>query len=262
LNIVITGASSGIGAVLAERLGSAGHRVALAARREVELQEVARRAGAGALVVPTDVTRRADVERLRDRAIEAFGYVDVWVNNAGRGMTKAALELTDDDLDAMITANVKSALYGMQAIVPHFKERGRGHVINISSMLSRVPFASYRAAYSAAKAALNSLTANVRMDLAATHPGIHVSIVIPGLVTTSFGENAAGGSPPIPAAAMADAQTPEVVAEAIAGLIDRPVAEVYTNPNHRAMAVRYFEDVGAFERNIARGRPQSSAHRD
>ena len=103
--------------------------------------------------MPTDVTRRADVERLRDRAIEAFGHVDVWVNNAGRGMTKAALELTDDDLDAMITANVKAALYGMQAIVPHFKERGRGQIINISSMLSRVPFASFRAAYSAAKAA-------------------------------------------------------------------------------------------------------------
>ena len=93
------------------------------------------------------------------------------------------------------------------------------------------------------------------MDLAARHPGIHVSIVIPGLVTTSFGENAVGGSPPIPAAAMADAQTPEVVAEAIAGLIDQPVAEVYTNPNHRAMAVRYVQDVAAFEQNIARGRP-------
>ena len=89
------------------------------------------------------------------------------------------------------------------------------------------------------------------MDLAATHPGVHVSIVIPGLVTTSFGENAAGGSPPIPAAAMADAQAPEVVAEAIAGLIDQPAAEVYTNPKHRAMAIRYLEVVAAFERGIA-----------
>src|SRR5436309_515570 len=104
-HIVITGASSGIGATLAERLGAAGHRVALAARREPELQEVAGRIGAGAIVIPTDVTRRAEVERLRDRAIDAFGHVDVWVNNAGRGITKPVLELTDEELDLMMTVN-------------------------------------------------------------------------------------------------------------------------------------------------------------
>ena len=144
-HIVITGASSGIGAALAEHLGAAGHRIVLAARREDALKEVAGRAGAGAVVVPTDVTKRADVERLRDRAIEALGHVDVWVNNAGQGITRPqVLQLTDDDLDTMMTVNVKSALYGMQAIVPHFQQRGRGHVINVSSMLSRVPAATYR----------------------------------------------------------------------------------------------------------------------
>lgn len=87
-NIVITGASGGIGAALAVQLGAGGHRVALAARREAELKEVASRCGAGAIAVATDVTRRADVDRLRDRALEAFGHVDVWVNNAGRGITQ------------------------------------------------------------------------------------------------------------------------------------------------------------------------------
>jgi NAD(P)-dependent dehydrogenase (short-subunit alcohol dehydrogenase family) len=77
------------------------------------------------------------------------------------------LDLTDEDFDQMMVVNAKSALYGMQAIVPHFKERGAGHLINISSALGRVPFASYRSAYSAAKAALGSLTANLRMDLRA-----------------------------------------------------------------------------------------------
>ena len=167
-HIVITGASSGIGAALAERLGSAGHRIVLAARGEAALREVAARSGAGALVVPADVTKREDVERLRDRAIEAMGHVDVWVNNAGQGITRPVLELTDQDFDRMMTVNVKSALYGMQAIAPHFQLRGSGQIVNVSSMLSRVPVATYRSAYNAAKAALNSLTANARVDLAAT----------------------------------------------------------------------------------------------
>ena len=250
-NIVITGASGGIGAALAVRLGAAGHRVALAARRENELRDVASRAGAGAIAVPTDVTRRVDVEQLRDRAIAEFGQIDVWINNAGRGITRRVLDLSDEDFDAIMSVNVKSALYGMQASVPHFMERGRGHVINVSSFLSRVPFATYRSAYNAAKAALNALTANLRVDLAVTYPDIHVTLVMPGLVTTAFGRNAVGGSPPLPPAVIAEAQTADDVAAVIAGVIDNPVAEVYTNPNHRAVAVRYFQDVGAFEREAA-----------
>jgi short-subunit dehydrogenase len=249
-HIVITGASSGIGATLALQLGAAGHRVALAARREAELEKVAARAGAGAIVVPTDVTRRGDVERLRDRAIEAFGHVDVWVNNAGRGITRPVLELTDQELDLMMTVNVKSALYGMQAIAPHFIARGRGQIVNVSSVLSRVPFATFRSAYNAAKAALNALTANARVDLAREHPGIHVTLVMPGLVRTDFQRNALGGSPPIPA--IADAQSVEDAAAAIVQAIDHPVAEIYTNPRHATAVVqKYFQDVGAFEREAA-----------
>ena len=249
--IVITGASSGIGAALAERLGRAGHRLALAARREDELQKVAQRIGGEMIVMATDVTRRGDVERLRDRAIAAFGYVDVWVNNAGRGITRPVLDLTDSDFDTIMAVNVKSALYGMQAIVPHFMSRERGHLINVSSFLSRVPIATYRSAYNAAKAALNALTANLRVDLAAKHPGIHVSLVMPGLVITDFASNAVGGSPTLPPAVVAEGQTAEQVAEAIAGVIDTPVAELYTNPKHRDVALRYYQDVGAFEREAA-----------
>src|SRR5262249_28367480 len=83
----ITGASSGIGAALASTLAGRGDRVALAARRADELRALAGRLGSNARAVPTDVTRRADVERLRDEAIEAFGAIDVWVNNAGRGLS-------------------------------------------------------------------------------------------------------------------------------------------------------------------------------
>jgi short-subunit dehydrogenase len=257
-HIVITGASGGIGAALAVQLGAAGHRVALAARRERELQDVAARVGAGAIVVPADVTKRGDVERLRDRAVGTFGHVDVWINNAGRGITKPALELTDEELDLMMAVNVKSALYGMQAIVPHFAGRGRGHVINVSSFLSRVPFATFRSGYNAAKAALNALTANARVDLARTHPDIHVTLVMPGLVFTDFQRNALGGSPPIPR--VTEAQSAEEVAAAIANVIDHPVAEIYTNPRQAAVVQQYFQDVGAFEQ--AAGAVVSGRDRD
>ena len=248
-HIVITGASGGIGAALAVQLGAAGHRVALAARRERELQEVAGRVGANAIAVPTDVTKRGDVERLRDRAIDRFGHVDVWINNAGRGITKPVLELTDEEFDAMMTINVKSVLYGMQAIVPHFIARGGGQIVNVSSFLSRVPLATFRSGYNAAKAALSALTANARVDLARAHPGIHVTLVMPGLVSTDFQRNALGGSPPIPP--VTEAQSAEEVAAAIATVVDHPVAEIYTNPRQAAIVQSYFQDVGAFERAAA-----------
>jgi short-subunit dehydrogenase len=251
MNVVITGASEGIGAVLAQQLGARGDRVVLAARRERELNEVASRSGANAVAVPTDVTRRAQVEHLRDRALEAFGHIDVWVNNAGRGISKLVSELTDEEFDSAMTDNVKSALYGIQAVLPHFIARERGHVINVSSMLSRVPMASIRSAYSAAKAALNSLTANLRMDLAAAHPGIHVSLVIPGLVDTNFRNNARNGTPPIrPGGAPPGVQSADEVASAIVRVIDHPVAEVHTNPAHAAMAQRYIADVAEFEKSL------------
>ena len=97
--IVITGASSGIGAALSLNLGALGHRLIISARRRDELETLARRAGPSVMPIVADVTRRADVERLKDQAIATFGRVDVWVNNAGRGITRPALDLTDAEFD-------------------------------------------------------------------------------------------------------------------------------------------------------------------
>ena len=245
--IVITGASSGIGADLARHLGAAGHRLVLAARSKGKLEEVARQSGKDARAVVTDVTRRDEVDRLRDEAIRAFDQVDVWVNNAGQGIDKRVLDLTDDDFDEMMRVNVKSALYGMQAIVPHFMQRNAGHLINISSFLGRVPLATNRSAYNAAKAALNALTANVRVDLRATHPGIHVSLVMPSVVSTDFAKHAVGSTTTAPSRSPMQPQTPEEVAAIIADLIEHPRAEIFTNPAAPALAKRYLDDVGAFE---------------
>jgi short-subunit dehydrogenase len=249
--VVITGASRGIGAAIAREQGKRGDSLVLAARTPQALDQVAAASSASRThVVSADVTRREDVERIRDEAIRAFGHVDVWINNAGRGIVRSALELTDEDVDEMIAINVKSALYGMQTIAPHFMDRGRGHIINISSFLARVPVALPRSMYSAAKAALNTLTANVRVDLRRTHPGINVSLVMPGLVATEFAKHARGSTGPIPPGAIGSPmkpQTADEVAAIVADLIDRPVAEVYTNPASHSVAARYFEDVGRFE---------------
>jgi NAD(P)-dependent dehydrogenase (short-subunit alcohol dehydrogenase family) len=254
--VVSTGGSAGIGAELARQLAARGDKLVLAARREAELRQVAAACGVDALPVVTDVTRRADVDHLRDEALRVFGRVDVWVNNAGRGIGRQVLDLTDEDIDAMMAINVKAALYGMQAIVPHFKERGSGHLINISSGLSRIPFASSRSIYSAAKAALNSLTATLRLDLRTQYPGIQVSIVMPPMVKTDFAKNALYGTPMPPGGfrpgAGTQAQQPEQVAAAIVDLIDHPRPEIFTDPGQAELAARYYADVAAFEANMGR----------
>lgn len=251
--VVITGGSSGIGAALARELARrGGYQLVLAARNRDRLDAVARASGRDAHTVVADVTQRADVERIRDEALRAFGRVDVWINNAGRGITRPVLDLTDEDVDAMIAINVKSVLYGIQAIVPYFKEQGAGHIINVSSFLGRVPVATFRSVYSAAKAAVNSLTANLRMDLRQSHPAVKVSLVMPGLVSTEFARNALGGLPTTPPSGAMQAQTAEEVAAVMANLIETPVAEVYTNPMTSGLAKRYFEDVAAFEEAATR----------
>jgi short-subunit dehydrogenase len=248
---VITGASGGIGAGIARRLGAEGHRLVLAARRRPELEEVAadaERAGSPrAIAVPTDVTARAAVEALSDRAIAEFGGYDVWINNAGRGITRSVLDLTSEDVDEIMAINVKSALFGMQIAARHFLARGSGHIINVSSFLGRVPMALHRSAYNAAKAALNSLTANLRVELRERSPGVHVTLVMPGMVATEFARNALGAPPNVAAYSGPHVQTVQQVAEMIANVIEHPVAEVYTNPGSADMARRYYADVGAFE---------------
>ncbi|MBU8895162.1 SDR family NAD(P)-dependent oxidoreductase [Corallococcus sp. M34] len=243
--IVITGASAGIGAELARRCGEEGAKVVLAARRRTELEAVAARAGPEALAVVTDVTRRGDVERLRDRALERFGRIDVWVNNAGHGISRSVAELTDEDLESMWRDNVHSALYGMQAVLPHFQARGTGQIVNVSSELGRLPLIPPRSAYSAAKHALNALSACLRLELARTHPGLMVSVVMPGLVATEFGVNARGGGPD--SRAIPGAQSVEDAAAVLLDVIANPRPEAYTRPGTHAEVERYYRDVAAFE---------------
>lgn len=237
-HVVITGASGGIGAALAERLTSNGMRVVIVARRATELAEVAARCGGRALPIVADVTNRETVADVVDEAVEHLGHIDVWVNNVGRGISRLAIETTDADIDEMMRINVKSALYGMQEVLPHFKERGEGHIINVSSMLGRIPLAPMRAAYTASKHFLNALTANFRDDVRATHPNIQVSLVSPGIVATDFAANAINGSEGTQS--QGNIQQPDAIAAVIAEVIQSRKSDVYTFPGAREMVVQYY----------------------
>lgn len=259
--VVITGASGGVGAELARQLGRRGARLVLVARREPELREVAASSGREVLVVVADVRRREDVQRVLASAIERFGAVDVWINNAGRGITRPVAELTDDEFDEMMQVNAKSALYGMQAVLPHFRERGRGHIVNVSSMLGRLPLAPFRSAYCAAKHALNALTACLRADLRQSHPGIQVTTVSLPVVATEFGIHALGGG--VDSRKLPNAQSAQDAAAALVDVIEHPRADVYSRPGMREMVAAYYaaEDMGAAEAGWSRPRAPGAADR-
>lgn len=240
--VVVTGASSGIGAALAERLATQGNTVVLVARRKDALDAVAAKCGGKSFAIAADVSVRNNVRMVVEQTIARLGRIDVWVNNAGVGITRLPSELTDDDIDAMMQLNVKSALYGVQEVLPHFKARGTGHIVNVSSLLGRVPFATIRSAYSAAKHFLNALTAMLRDELRQSHPGIEISLVSPGIVRTDFGLRAIHGGPDSRQAPRS--QSAEEVAAAIAGVIASRTPDAYTFPGARQIVLDYYASVG------------------
>lgn len=239
--VVVTGASAGIGAALAELLGKQGHGVVLVGRQRDALNAVTARSGEHSLAVVADVTVRDQVASVVTQAIERFGHVDVWVNNAGQGITRLPSELTDADVDDMIRVNVKSALYGMQEVLPHFKKRGHGHVINVSSMLGRVPSVVARSAYSGAKHFLNALTAMIREEVQQSYPGIQFSLVSPGVVRTEFGVRAKGGG--VDSRQIPGSQSAEEVAAVIATVIESRRPDVYTFTGAHDRVVTYYSNL-------------------
>jgi len=241
--IVITGASAGIGAAAAELLASQGMSVVLVARRKDALDAVTARCGDRARPIVADVKQRDAVRRIVHETVARLGGIDVWINNVGQGITQMPSQLTDDDIDSMVAVNIKTALYGMQEVLPHFKERNAGHIINVSSMLGRMPAAVFRSAYCGAKHFLNALTAVFRDELKETHPGIQVSLVSPGVVRTEFGLNAMHGGPD--SRTLPYSQSAEEVAAVIAGVIETRETEVYTRQGARDLVADYYATIGA-----------------
>ena len=180
---IITGAGGGIGRAVARELAGAGFRVVVAGREMGRLEETLRLAGGGGLVVQTDVTKPAEVERLVTVTLEAFGRVDALVNNAGYAPVRSIREMTDEQWRTVVDTNLSAAFYTTRAAWPAFERQGGGVVVNISSAAARDPFPGF-AAYGAAKAGLNLLGLAAAREGAAI--GVRVHTIAPGAVETGM----------------------------------------------------------------------------
>lgn len=183
--IVITGASSGMGAATAGKLAKLGAKVVLAARREEQLQALVAAAGDNAMYVATDVSRQPDVDNLMARAIDRFGKVDVWWNNAGIMPVSFLDEGKVADWDRMIDVNIKGVLYGIHAVLPHMLERGNGHILTTSSVAGLKTFLS-SGVYSGTKFAVRAIMDTLREETAGK---IKVTTIYPGMVDTELGHD-------------------------------------------------------------------------
>ncbi|MEU7468879.1 SDR family oxidoreductase [Streptomyces sp. NPDC044984] len=218
--VLVTGASSGIGAATARAACLAGARVVLIARREERIVGLAEELGKDvALAVPCDVTDRAQVEAAVRAAVEKFGRIDVLVNNAGQGLQATVDAIDPDDFRALLELNLVAPLVLMQAVLPQMRERKGGAIVNVSSGIiwSTLPGSG---AYAASKAALQKLSAIARAEVA--DAGIAVSSMFPSITKSEFVGTVRGNVEDalrMEASTGLQPQSPEGVADAILDLI-------------------------------------------
>jgi short-subunit dehydrogenase len=186
--VIVTGASAGIGKALALLLASQGAKVALAARRTERLDEVAaecRRLGGKALAIPTDVTDEAQCKALIEKTVEAFGRLDMLINNAGLAVSALFDEFPDLHLfKHTMDVNFYGAVYCTYYALPHLKQT-KGRVVAISSLggKSAIP---YNSPYIASKYAMHGFYDTLRMEL--RQHGVSCTVVCPSWVATEFHE--------------------------------------------------------------------------
>ncbi|MCI0754587.1 SDR family oxidoreductase [Teichococcus vastitatis] len=223
--VVITGASSGIGRATAYAFAENGDNVVLAARRADRLEELARECellGVQALAVPTDTTDEAQVQSLADRALQRFGRIDVWFNNAGVGIFGRFEDLPSDAWRRVIETNLFGYVHGARAVMPVFRRQGHGVLIQNASIVGRTAKPD-STAYATSKFAVRGFSEALRQEVL-DQPGIQICTILPSVIDTPFFQHAANYShhrvraaPPV--------YTPEKVAHTVLRLVDRPRAE-------------------------------------
>ncbi|MFC4360122.1 SDR family oxidoreductase [Halobium salinum] len=187
---IVTGASSGIGEATAEMLAEAGASVALAARREDELEQLADRIeenGGEALVVPTDVTDGDQVDALVDETVETFGSLDILVNNAGVMLLERLDEADTDNLRQMVEVNLLGLMDATHSALPYMQKQGEGHIVNISSVAGRKAMAG-GSGYNATKFGVNGFTEALRQEVSG-EDFIRTTLIEPGYVDTELAEH-------------------------------------------------------------------------
>ncbi|RKQ70526.1 SDR family oxidoreductase [Oceanibaculum indicum] len=219
--ILITGASSGIGAGIARELGRAGAKLMLGARRTDRLASLAKEInfeGGDAAIARVDVTDRADVAAFAEIARQTWGRVDVIVNNAGVMPLSPMAAMKVEEWDRMVDVNIKGVLHGIAAVLPEMTARGSGHIVNIASVgaLSVVPTA---AVYCASKYAVRAISDGLRQE----HSDIRVTCIHPGVVESELADSI---TDPTAAEAMklyrAIALQPDAIARAVRYAIAEP----------------------------------------
>jgi hypothetical protein len=232
---LITGASSGMGRLLALRFAKAGARVALVARREAELAQLAReieQGGGTALALPCDVADRAQVFAAADQALVAFGAIDILVNNAGYGHHRRFLEWDLDDMERMMRVNYFGTLYWTKALLPQMVARRSGWVVFIASVAGRLGVPE-ESAYAASKFAQVGLAEALAIEV--EDEGVHVLTVCPGTINTPFFDaEALERMPPVAKRMMIE---PEQIIDAVIDALARGKHEI-TVP--RFIAMGYF----------------------
>ena len=221
---LITGASAGIGEATARVFAEAGMRLALCARRADRLERLAgelRAKGRDVATYPIDVTDIAAARGMVDAVAARFGTVDVLVNNAGRGLGARFEDTTPEEFRALFELNLIAPVTLSQAVLPLMRQQGRGHILNVSSVVGRRSLPG-RSAYGATKFALIAVSESLRLELRGTN--IHVSLVYPIYTLTEFH---AVEPARFRLRRRGPVQTAEQVARAMLRCVRRPRAEVY-----------------------------------
>jgi short-subunit dehydrogenase len=252
--VVITGASSGIGRATALAFAMCGCHVVLAARRKHALESLAehcRREGVEALVVPTDVADEGQVQALAARTVEAFGRIDVWINNAGVAQFGRFDETPSQDFRRVIETNFFGSVHGARVALARFREQGYGTLILVGSVVGAVPQA-FTSAYAASKHAMRGLADSLRMELSLDDaPGIRICSVLPASYDTPIFTSAANhvGWAPCP---LTPTNDPAALAAALVRLAASPRREVVIGRGGRTAMVAHALAPALYEWVMAR----------